>query len=185
MTTHSKRCPVCNIDFHTSDSRKTYCTRSCAAKYNNSAFPKRKKIQNERKCEFCGDLTRRSDRKFCSKECAYKKRAAERAVEKANIISSGANLSDRNGELLGWVRSFLLEEAENKCPKCGWSVPNPVLGRPILTINHIDGNWQNNRLDNLEVLCYNCHTLTPDFGSLNKGNPLVSTTRRNSGRVGI
>lgn len=73
-----------------------------------------------------------------------------------------------------WARSYLLDRSGNACSKCGWSIPNPVIGKPILTIEHKDGNWLNNHFDNLEVLCYNCHTLTETFGSLNKGNSTFS-----------
>ena len=48
-----------------------------------------------------------------------------------------------------------------KCEKCGlieW------LGEPInLQIHHIDGNRSNNSLDNLQLLCPNCHSYTPSF----------------------
>lgn len=47
--------------------------------------------------------------------------------------------------------------------------PNPITGKPILTISHIDGNPSNHSPNNLEILCFNCHTLTDSFGSLNKG----------------
>lgn len=70
-----------------------------------------------------------------------------------------------------WARNHLLELANYSCSKCKWNTPNPVIGKPILTVNHIDGNWKNNEFGNLEVLCYNCHTLTPTFGALNVGSP--------------
>ncbi len=37
-------------------------------------------------------------------------------------------------------------------------------------MNHIDGNSENNKEKNLELLCPNCHSLTPNFKGLNKGN---------------
>ena len=36
-------------------------------------------------------------------------------------------------------------------------------------MEHIDGNSENNNIENLELLCPNCHSLTPTFGALNKG----------------
>lgn len=38
----------------------------------------------------------------------------------------------------------------------------------VLQIHHIDGNHYNNEESNLQLLCPNCHSLTPTFGALNK-----------------
>ena len=34
---------------------------------------------------------------------------------------------------------------------------------------HKDGNFKNTTPENTGLICYNCHSLTPTFGSLNKG----------------
>jgi 5-methylcytosine-specific restriction endonuclease McrA len=44
-----------------------------------------------------------------------------------------------------------------------------VTGLIPLTVNHIDGNSENHRPENLELLCGGCHTLTPNYGRLNQG----------------
>ena len=42
------------------------------------------------------------------------------------------------------------------------------LGQPInLQVHHIDGDRTNNELDNLQLLCLNCHSYTDNFGSKN------------------
>lgn len=57
-------------------------------------------------------------------------------------------------------------EKEPKCEKCNlvfW------LGCPIpLELHHIDGNLKNNDLSNLQILCPNCHTFTPNYRGRNK-----------------
>lgn len=85
------------------------------------------------------------------------------------LAGDGEVATYANGQLAHWAKRYLRNEAGHKCTKCGWSTPNPVLNKPILTIDHVDGNWLNNSYDNLKVLCFNCHTLTESFGSLNIG----------------
>ncbi|TFG24210.1 MAG: hypothetical protein EU529_04875 [Promethearchaeota archaeon] len=54
------------------------------------------------------------------------------------------------------------------CPKCRRHEINPYTRKSPLDIHHIDGNRQNNRPENLELLCPNCHALTPNYkGSKN------------------
>ena len=60
------------------------------------------------------------------------------------------------------LRKRLLSEGhkENNCEKCGI---NEWMGQKIkLELHHIDGNRINNRLENLAILCPNCHSLTPN-----------------------
>jgi hypothetical protein len=68
------------------------------------------------------------------------------------------------------LRKRLIEENffEAKCYNCGQA---EWLGNPIpLELEHIDGNHQNNTLENLTILCPNCHALTPTYRGRNKGS---------------
>ena len=69
----------------------------------------------------------------------------------------------------GWMRDYLKEVHDNSCSQCGWSRTNPTTGNVPLEIHHIDGNSQNNRIENLSLLCPNCHSLTETFRGLNRG----------------
>lgn len=63
----------------------------------------------------------------------------------------------------GVLKEALIEIRGHKCEKCGLST---WLNQPIpLEAHHIDGDRCNNLLENLELLCPNCHTLTPNYGS--------------------
>ena len=61
-----------------------------------------------------------------------------------------------------------MDQAGNKCTLCGWGEKNPVTNSVPLEVNHIDGDAFNNSPDNLQIVCPNCHSLTPNFRALNK-----------------
>lgn len=44
-----------------------------------------------------------------------------------------------------------------KCNMCGFSTKRPTDFRTPLLLHHINGNKTDHRLDNLEILCYNCY----------------------------
>lgn len=61
------------------------------------------------------------------------------------------------------LRRWLIEElGEERCSICGWNQRRPS-GVCPLQINHIDGNHGNWEWTNLELICPNCHSLTPKF----------------------
>ena len=76
----------------------------------------------------------------------------------------------KDGNINRTIRRYLIEQAGNKCVECGWNKINPITKKIPLTIDHRDGSLKNASPDNLKVLCPNCHSLTPTFGILNKGN---------------
>jgi hypothetical protein len=54
------------------------------------------------------------------------------------------------------------------CEICGWSQRTPD-GRLPLELDHINGDVHDNRLENLRILCPNCHSLQPHYRGRNKG----------------
>lgn len=65
------------------------------------------------------------------------------------------------------VRKYMFEKYNNSCQKCGWNKVNEFTDLVPLQIHHIDGDCKNNKENNLELLCPNCHALTENFGSRN------------------
>ena len=55
---------------------------------------------------------------------------------------------------------------------------NPTTNKIPLEIHHIDGDYENNKLENLQVLCPNCHSLTPNFKALNNSERQRTQVRK-------
>ena len=68
-----------------------------------------------------------------------------------------------------YIIRYLREKYDNKCCECGWHKVNPYTKKVPLDVEHIDGNYRNNKEENLKLLCPNCHSLTPTYKGANKG----------------
>jgi 5-methylcytosine-specific restriction endonuclease McrA len=76
------------------------------------------------------------------------------------------------------IKLRLLAEGlkESRCEDCGIT---DWLGQPLqMTLHHVNGEGNDNRLENLRLLCANCHSQTPNFARKSR----AGTVRiRNSG----
>lgn len=62
------------------------------------------------------------------------------------------------------IKSGILEA---KCSNCGCG--DSWFGKPLtLQLDYINGNHEDNSLENLRLLCPNCHSQTPTWGMRNK-----------------
>ena len=66
------------------------------------------------------------------------------------------------------LKRFLIKEHGNKCWVCGITEWNDK--SIVMELEHNDGNSQNNSLDNLSLICPNCHSQTTTYKGKNKGN---------------
>ncbi len=54
-----------------------------------------------------------------------------------------------------------------QCEECGWAKKSDD-GRIPIELDHINGDRHDNRLENLRILCPNCHSLKPTHRGRNK-----------------
>lgn len=72
---------------------------------------------------------------------------------------------------------------ENKCEICGI---NSWLGKELsLQLHHINGNHNDNSLDNLQILCPNCHSLTDTYTAKNKKVNSYNTIKKPKSKTGF
>jgi hypothetical protein len=141
------------IPYETKASNR-FCCQSCAAFFTNS---KRIKKPSEYFSLDCNEPIAKKAM-YCSQNCSF---SALRKKNDAKILTGEATNE--------YIRKYLIRTRGDSCELCGWREINPVTEKCPIQMDHIDGNWQNRNLDNLRLICPNCHSLTPTFGNLNRG----------------
>lgn len=76
-------------------------------------------------------------------------------------------------------RLFKLGLKSPKCEECGWAQTSED-GRIPIELDHINGDRYDNRLENLRILCPNCHSLKPTHRGRNKATRRGGETGRHA-----
>lgn len=95
---------------------------------------------NIKQCITCGKPLSKRQKKYCSNACQQ--------------------LYQYNAYIQNW-----LKESEQGT---AYSNSLSITNNSPLEIHHIDGDYRNNNLYNLQVLCPNCHSLTSNYKALNQ-----------------
>lgn len=68
---------------------------------------------------------------------------------------------------------------DDRCERCGLT---EWLGEPLAPqLHHVNGDKHDNRLENLSLLCPNCHALTENWGGRNRARTRAVPTQSRAG----
>jgi len=133
------KCSVCNKEIYRRPSQikatngKVFCSLICNGIY----------CRKENPCLVCGKLISAGlNKKTCSRGCSNKNREGirykiGRPKDKAILFRT--------------LKLKLLEERGESCGRCTYNKYE------ILQVHHKDRNRKNNKFENLELICPNCH----------------------------
>lgn len=142
-----------------------FCSRSCSTSFNNCGVDRH---NNKNKKELAIILRKESK--------GYRTIAKELGMSCSTVrnwtkhIKTDRRLTIRNSRELvpipqlvssSQVRKRLLEERGSICELCG--IVDWLDKEITFEVHHLDGDGDNNNLENLQVLCPNCHSQTPDY----------------------
>jgi hypothetical protein len=163
-----KICKECEKVIPYEKRRITFCCQSCFSKYRNrkrysysSGYTSKYQSSDyKQECDYCGILIKRPKTKktqkrvFCTRQHQYLYHTKQK-------IDNGQKLKPTA------IRYYLIATRGYECEECHLTIWR---NKPIpLEAHHIDGDANNNKLSNLQLLCKNCHGLTDTYGAKNIG----------------
>ena len=121
-------------------------------------------------CKHCGKefYPRYSSRGlFCCLQCSFDYKLKEKYTDYLK------NEEDYDGKInMKWIKPHILEEQDHKCQICNMSDiwQNKHL---VFILDHIDGRANNNKRNNLRLICPNCDSQLDTYKSKNKNSDRI------------
>jgi 5-methylcytosine-specific restriction endonuclease McrA len=153
-----KDCLNCSKKFETETRYITrgqgkFCSQSCSSSY--AAKRKSEARKDNCICSYCSKtfykapskIKNKSNTHYCCREHKDKAQRLGGVKEiQPNHYGTGSGAHSYR------IKAFRI--LENQCNRCGWKQY-----KSILVVHHKDRNRRNNSIDNLEILCPNCHSI--------------------------
>jgi 5-methylcytosine-specific restriction endonuclease McrA len=123
-------------------------------------------MKTAKKCRHCKKSFRyhhSSKGIYCTNKCQqeYQKEQRRQRVKETGDLASGWVFPQKG-------KYYIIEEQGHKCSICG--ITEWMENKVPLILDHIDGNSDNWKLDNLRLVCGNCDMQLPTYKSRNIGN---------------
>ena len=174
-STITVHCKIHDLIFQTKwenvrrDNRKHYICPQCQKENRDKKYEENRE---EVVCAYCGKKF------FLSKSKAEQSKSGlhfccREHKDLAQRINSGKQFDairpEHYGEITSDYRTAAFRYYPHKCAICGWDEDER-----ILEVHHVDENHSNNDVNNLRIICPNCHRkITSHLYILTKDNKLI------------
>jgi len=115
-------------------------------------------------CKGCGRPVKQKPNTYCSVACMLRLKRRIKVEADPNSVRPPR------------LKNYLLDTRGHRCEVCGIT---QWMGRAApLELDHRDGNPLNNQLDNVRLICPNCHAQTATYKGKNMGSGRYARRKR-------
>lgn len=116
------------------------------------------------RCKSCQKELANKRSIYCNNTCQQEYQNAQKIAE---WLRTGK--VTLHGSTDHYIKRYISEQQDHKCLIC--KSGKTWFGKSLnFVLDHIDGNSENNRRDNLRLICPNCDSQLDTYKSRNKGN---------------